>query len=212
MGRTTHFQSLVFPVLDLPHSSLSKNELTALTGGKMGNFVSVSDTHRAGVEPPHEKARTPACRHRGSLQQCPAPAGPLGPRLGGTAHQRSRLASEGGKEGGRGGGLRFKGLCPKDGPKKSVLTKSNFSARNVLTDPRGGGGGGSGGGGGGRGGTRPWWLALLACGGAYWPLAAEPSAMTSRHPHFCGHPHYRGHLPALGGGIQTATSAHGVLP
>ena len=25
-------------------------------------------------------------------------------------------------------------------------------------------------------GTRPWWLALLACGGAYWPLAFEPSA------------------------------------
>ena len=29
-------------------------------------------------------------------------------------------------------------------------------------------------------GTRPWWLALVACGGAYWPLAFEPSAMTSR--------------------------------
>ena len=41
--------------------------------------------------------------------------------------------------------------------------------------------------GGGGGGTRPWWLALLACGGAYWPLALEPSAMTSRHPHFCGY-------------------------
>ena len=42
----------------------------------------------------------------------------------------------------------------------------------------------------GRGGfgTRPWWLALLACGGAYWPLALEPSAVTSRHPHYCGHP------------------------
>ena len=25
--------------------------------------------------------------------------------------------------------------------------------------------------------TKPWWLALLACGGAYWPLAFEPSAM-----------------------------------
>ena len=36
-------------------------------------------------------------------------------------------------------------------------------------------------GGGGGFGTRPWWLALLACGGAYWPLAFEPSAMTSRH-------------------------------
>ena len=54
-------------------------------------------------------------------------------------------------------------------------------------------------------GTRPWWLALLACGGAYWPLALEPSAMTSRHPHCRGHP------PAWGG-IQNATSAHGVLP
>ena len=28
-------------------------------------------------------------------------------------------------------------------------------------------------GGGGGVGTRPWWLALLACGGAYWPLAFE---------------------------------------
>ena len=36
----------------------------------------------------------------------------------------------------------------------------------------------SGGGGGGVG-TRPWWLALLACGGAYRPLALGPSAMTS---------------------------------
>ena len=33
----------------------------------------------------------------------------------------------------------------------------------VLIYPLGGGGGG----------TRPWWLALLACGGAYWPLALE---------------------------------------
>ena len=49
-------------------------------------------------------------------------------------------------------------------------------------------------------GTRPWWLALLACGGAWWPLAFEPSAMPSRHPHYCGHP------PAWGG-IQNATSA-----
>ena len=36
--------------------------------------------------------------------------------------------------------------------------------------------------------------ALLACGGAYWPLALEPSAMTGRHPYYCGHP------PAWGGG------------
>ena len=48
-------------------------------------------------------------------------------------------------------------------------------------------------------GTRPWWLALLPCGGAYWPLALGPSAMTSRHPDYCGHPHCRGHPPAWGG-------------
>ena len=47
-------------------------------------------------------------------------------------------------------------------------------------------------GGGGGVGTRPWWLALLACGGAYWPFAFEPSAMTSRHPYYCGHPHQGG--------------------
>ena len=60
-------------------------------------------------------------------------------------------------------------------------------------------------------GTRPWWLALLACGGTYWPLALEPCAMTSKHPHYCGHPHCRGHPPAWVG-IQNANSAHGVLP
>ena len=76
---------------------------------------------------------------------------------------------------------------------------------------------------GGGGGTRPWWLALLACGGAYWPLALEPSAMTSRHPDYCGYLHCRGHLhycryphcrrhPPAWVGIQNATSAHGVLP
>ena len=65
--------------------------------------------------------------------------------------------------------------------------------------------------GGGGVGTRPWWLALLACGGAYWPLAFEPSAMTSRHPHYCGHPHCCGHPPAWVG-IQNAISAHGILP
>ena len=50
--------------------------------------------------------------------------------------------------------------------------------------------------GGGGFGTRPWWLALLACGGAYWPLAFEPSAMTSTHPYYCGHSHCRGHAPS----------------
>ena len=52
-------------------------------------------------------------------------------------------------------------------------------------------------------GTRPWWLALLACGGAYWPLALEPSAMTSRHPHCRG--------PAWGG-LQIAISAMASSP
>ena len=52
-------------------------------------------------------------------------------------------------------------------------------------------------------GTRPWWLALLACGGAYWPLTLEPSAMTSRHPYYCGHSHCRGH-PLAWVGIQNA--------
>ena len=58
----------------------------------------------------------------------------------------------------------------------------------VLRDGRGGFG------------TRPWWLALLACGGAYWPLAFEPSAVTSRHPYYCGHPHCCGHPPSWVGG------------
>ena len=65
-------------------------------------------------------------------------------------------------------------------------------------------------------GTRPWWLALLACGGAYWPLAPEPSAMTSRHPHYCGHPHCRGHPPAPGGDsrmqlLPMASSSDGLI-
>ena len=30
---------------------------------------------------------------------------------------------------------------------------------------------------GGRFGTRPWWLALLACGGAYWPLVLKSSVL-----------------------------------
>ena len=34
--------------------------------------------------------------------------------------------------------------------------------------------------GGGGGGTRPWWLALSACGGAYWPLTAWGLGV---HPH-----------------------------
>ena len=62
--------------------------------------------------------------------------------------------------------------------------------------------------GGGGVGTRLWWLALLACGSAYWPLALEPSDMTSRHLYYCGHPHCCGHPPAWVG-IQNATSAPG---
>ena len=60
-------------------------------------------------------------------------------------------------------------------------------------------------------GTRPWWLALLPCGGAYWPLALEPSAMTRRPLHYCGHP------PALGGGdsrmhlLPMASSPDGLI-
>ena len=62
-----------------------------------------------------------------------------------------------------------------------------FGASENSAPPERGGGGGVG--------TRPWWLALLACCGAYWPLAFEPSAMTSRHPYYCGHPRCRGHPP-----------------
>ena len=63
--------------------------------------------------------------------------------------------------------------------------------------------------GGGGGGTRPGWLDLSACGGAYWPLAFEPSAMTSRHPHYCGHPHCRtAALPHCRGGGGGASSQH----
>ena len=83
--------------------------------------------------------------------------------------------------------------------------KNFFGASNNSGSPWGGGGVG----------TRPWWLALLACGGAYWPLALEPSAMTSRHPYFCGHPHRRGHPPALGGGgesrVQLISARYAVI-
>ena len=72
-------------------------------------------------------------------------------------------------------------------------------------------GGGLQEGAGGGFGTRPWWLALLACGGACWPLALEPSAMTSRHPYFCGHPHCCRH-PLAWVGIQNATSAMASSP
>ena len=73
-----------------------------------------------------------------------------------------------------------------------ILVFGNFAefCRLVgpLTDSGGGGGLAQG----------LWWLALLACGGAYWPVALEPSAMTSRPPYYCGHPHCYGHPPAPG--------------
>ena len=73
-----------------------------------------------------------------------------------------------------------------------VWTNGGYGAHGGPIGKTGGKGGGRGKGGnwgGGRGnlgkrggdggvGTRPWWSALLACGGAYWPLAFEPSAMT----------------------------------
>ena len=61
-------------------------------------------------------------------------------------------------------------------------------------------------------GTRPWWLALLACGGAYWPLTFEPSAMTRRHPYYCGHPHCRGHPPSWGGNPECTRGGFGMTP
>ena len=85
-------------------------------------------------------------------------------------------------------------------PEHALGVSSRTTARGegvLLECPRPAGLWWSGGGG---VGTRPWWLALLACGGAYWPLALEPSAMTSRHPYYCGHPHCRGHPSAWGGG------------
>ena len=54
--------------------------------------------------------------------------------------------------------------------------------------------------GGGGVGTRPWWLALMPRGGACWPVALEPYAMTS------GHPHDRGDAPIGGGGGNVATA------
>ena len=83
-------------------------------------------------------------------------------------------------------------FCWRWRPKRNTSTLSTHLTRALLSQGPGGGGGGIG--------TRPRWLALLACGGVYWPLTFGPSAMTSRHPHFCGHPHCRGHPPAPGGG------------
>ena len=94
---------------------------------------------------------------------------------------------------------------PNFNPIKSIIQKSKFfqvplssltsvkTANSSLSRGHIGGGWGVG--------TRPWWLALflLACGSAYWPLAFEPSAMTSRHPYYCGHPHCRGQGGGTGG-------------
>ena len=80
--------------------------------------------------------------------------------------------------GGGGGGLQPVLMRPS--PQLSVKTWGGWAVggRGVGGSARGGGAGGCGGGGGEGVGTRPWWLALLACGGAYWPLAFVPSAMT----------------------------------
>ena len=61
--------------------------------------------------------------------------------------------------------------------------------------------------GGGGVGTRPWWLALLACGGAYWPLTLEPSAMTSRGGGGWHKASVLGCLPSRGGGGWTHPAA-----
>ena len=84
---------------------------------------------------------------------------------------------------------------PKPTPGRECNPSKALCARwpALFSRPAGGGGGalaqGLGGWAwGGGGGTRPRWLALLACGGAYWPLALEPSAMPSRHLYCRGHP------------------------
>ena len=82
------------------------------------------------------------------------------------------------------GGVWDPKVCVPEWPNK-IFSIVSFVFPTVVTSVWGGGGGQAGGGG---IGTRPWWLALLGCGGAYWPLVLEPSAMTSRHPHYCGHP------------------------
>ena len=98
---------------------------------------------------------------------------------------------------GGGGGLEPNSLCTKNSQIKISFCKFHFLHFEIRVQ--------------GGFGTRPWWLARLACGGTYWPLAFEPSAMTSGPPYYCGHLHCRRHPPAWGG-IQNATSAHGVLP
>ena len=49
--------------------------------------------------------------------------------------------------------------------------------------------------------------ASLLCGSAYWSLALERFAMTSRHPYYCGHPHCRGHPSTYLGGNPVVPKA-----
>ena len=58
------------------------------------------------------------------------------------------------------------GTCPKS-------QQCHRSGECHALRHRGGGGGGVG--------TRPWWLVLLACGGAYWPLSGMLNLMTIPH-------------------------------
>ena len=131
----------------------------------------------------------------------------LGARAGGNFIHLAAIAplgesdaGQGSERGNSGGTHLFEGLATAI---QRHGTAVQFSWKSRQATRQQGGGGGDG--------TRPWWLALLACGGAYWPLAFEPSAMPSRDPHYCGHPHCRWHPPSWGG-IQNATSAHGVFP
>ena len=89
-----------------------------------------------------------------------------------TAGAQARNGLEEGNRG-REGVWEPKGRVPKVAHLNNSVCKCHvFPLRNL----------GPGRAGGGWVGTRPWWLALVGCGGAYWPLALEPSAMTSRHP------------------------------
>ena len=85
-----------------------------------------------------------------------------------------------------GGHTRCNGGCPprrwQRGREGGVSRCAGRGARSTQGEDTWGGGVG----------TRPWWLPLLACGGAYWPLALEPSAMTSRHPYFAAGIHLPG--------------------
>ena len=116
-------------------------------------------------------------------------AWPLGPWACDASRADQERAATLSADGARGPHPAASGL----GPGGSAVAKHQklfASQNNVILENRSDHGTGGGGG----VGTRPWWLALLACGGAYWPLPFEPSAMTSRHLY------YSGHLRCHGGG------------